>query len=141
MIAAVLASLFVGQATPDTVLPGVLDLPLLEGSRLAPDCLGLKERLEDGGDPFACVGAPVERVNALAFAYVDAAKARGWTDAGGAANALWLTRPLADGRCQKLTVAGMWDFERTTRPRPTDPGFVLISLDADARCPAASRTP
>ncbi len=135
MIGALLALTLAGQAAPEVVLPGVLDLPVLEGSRPAPDCLGMRARLEEAGDPFACLGAPVGRINDLVFAYVDAAKAQGWVDASGAANAIWLTRTAADGRCQKLTVAGMWDFERTQQPRDSDPGYVLISLDADVRCP------
>lgn len=135
MIGLVLAVALLGAAQGGAVLPGVLDLPLLDGAELAPECLGMRDRLSESGEAFACVGAPMSRVNDLAFAYVDVARERGWGDASGAANAIWMTRTLPDGRCQKLTIAGMWDFERTHDPRPGDPGFVLISLDADSRCP------
>lgn len=135
MIALAVAAVLAGQAASGPVLPGVLDLPLLDGAELAPDCLGMGDRLAESGEVFACVGAPVSRINDLTFAYVAEARTRGWADAGGAANALWMTRTLPDGTCQKLTLAGMWDFRRSPEPRPNDPGFVLVSLDADARCP------
>lgn len=136
MIGLVLAAALAGQAQ-SMILPGVLDLPLLDGGVMAPDCQGFADRLNEAGDPYACVAAPMSQINDLAFAYLGAARERGWNDAGGAANAFWMTRPGEDGRCQRLTVAGMWDFERTPEPRPNDPGFVLISVDVDVRCTPA----
>ncbi|MBJ7485659.1 hypothetical protein [Brevundimonas sp.] len=135
MIVALFAAATMVQGSPTVVMPGVLDFPMLEGVQPAPDCLGLRETLAEDGEAFECLGAPLSRVNDLAFAYVRAASERGWTDAGGAGIALWMTRVLPDGKCQRLTIAGMWDFERTPRPRPNDPGIVVISLDPDIRCP------
>jgi len=136
MIGAVLAVMLAGQGAPGAIMPGVLDLPILEGAEPAPDCLGFRARFSEGDEAFECLGAPVGRINDLVFAYRNAALERGWADASGAANAIWMTRTQPDGNCQKLTIAGMWDFERTPEPRPNDPGLVVIMLDADARCPA-----
>lgn len=145
MIAALVAvALSVSDPAPpasEVVLPGILDLPILQGGHLEPDCLGYRDRLSQTGETLECLGAPVSRVNDLVFAYRSAALERGWVDASGAANALWLTRVLPDGTCQRLTIAGMWDFERTPQPRPGDPGFIVISLDADARCPVQRPAP
>lgn len=138
MIAALVAAALVGQGASGAIMPGVLDLPMLEGATPAPECLGFRDRLSEGDETFECLGAPVGRINDLIFAYRGAALERGWADAGGAASAIWLTRNLPDGTCQRLTIGGMWDFERTPEPRDSDPGLVLIMLDAEARCPAPS---
>lgn len=138
MIGALVASVLMTQAAPGVVMPGVLDLPVIEGSAPSPDCMGYRERMSQGGETLECFGTTVGQVNDLAFAYVDAARERGWADASGAANAIWMARTLPDGTCQRLTIAGMWDFERTPEPGPTTPGFVVLSLKSDIRCPAQS---
>jgi hypothetical protein len=135
MIAAFLAASLLSLAGQDRealLLPGVADLPVLEGSTPAPDCGGMPTMFE--GDPVACVTMPVEAVDPMVWAYVREAKARGWTDASGAANAIWLERPGTGERCQRLTVAGFWDFRRWPEPRPGISGYVAVSVRPDVRC-------
>jgi hypothetical protein len=141
MIASALAAAllsFAGQDGGALLLPGVADLPVLEGAAAAPDCGGMPTVFE--GDPVACVTAPIDRIDPLVWAYVREARARGWTDASGAANAIWLEKPGIDGKCQKLTIAGFWDFRRWPEPRPGIPGYVAVSVRSDVRCqtPSAS---
>lgn len=125
------------QSPASTILPGVVDLPVVEGSKPSADCLGLRTRLAQDGDPFECLETTYEDANRIAFAYVRAAETAGWAHDGGAANALWLRRTMADGVCQRLTVAGF--------PGPDDraprAAVVLVSLDADVRCPRPNAAP
>jgi len=126
------------QSTPPVLLPGVADLPVVAGSAPSPDCGGMLEVMGDSGRGMVCVGAPVRAVNDLVFAYKREAEARGWTDSGGAANALWMVRRTADGACERLTIAGFWDFRLTERPAPETPGFVGFQVEPVRSCPAAA---
>lgn len=126
------------QSAPPVLLPGVADLPVLAGSTPSPDCGGMLEVMGDSGRGMVCVGAPVSAVNDLVFAYKREAAARGWTDSGGAANALWMVRRTADGACERLTIAGFWDFRLTEQPAPDTPGFVGLQVDPVRSCQAAA---
>ena len=128
---ALMAALAV-QAAPVTVLPGDLGLPLLAGTTRSADCMGLRERFDGLGKPFECLATTVAIGNERAFQYADAAKARGWQDAGGAANALMMIRPLDDGGCQRLSIAA---FPGTEAMAPGDPAYLLFAVDPAGTCP------
>lgn len=142
MIAAALAlTLALAAADPaaqvPVVLPGVADLPVLAGATPSPDCGGMREVMGDAGRGMVCLGAPVNAVNDLVFAYKREAASRGWADSGGAANALWMVRRGADGACERLTIVGFWDFRLTEQPAPDTPGFVGLQVEPVRSCPAA----
>ena len=139
MIASVLAAALLSVAGQDravVILPGVADLPMLPGAVPAPDCGGFPTTFE--GDPVACVTVPVDAVDPMVWAYVREAKTRGWTDAGGAATAIWREQAGADGKCRRLTGAGFWDFRQWPEPRPGIPGYVAFSVRSDVRCQTPS---
>ncbi|MCS6626256.1 hypothetical protein N0B44_25380 [Roseibacterium beibuensis] len=135
--AAALLTVAPAQAAPPVLLPGVADLPILAGATPSPDCGGMIEMMGDEGRGMVCVGAPVRAVNDLVFAYKREAEARGWTDSGGAANALWVARRTADGGCERLTIVGFWDFRLTEQPDPNTPGYVGFQVQPVRICPAA----
>lgn len=141
MIAAALA-LALATAGPSAqastvLLPGVADLPVLAGATPSPDCGGMLDVMGDPGRGMVCVGAPVSAINDLVFAYRREAAARGWKDGGGAANALWMVRRGEGGACERLTIAGFWDFRLTEDPAPDTPGFVGLQVEPIRSCPAA----
>lgn len=113
------------------VLPGVLDFPVLGGATLSADCGGMRDVV---GTELTCLSAPVERVNDLVFGYAAEAERRGWRDFGGAANAKWMVRQTAQG-CERLTIAGFWDFRRYPKPEDGIPGFVGFQVEAIRNCP------
>lgn len=138
MIVSVFAlALATGAAQTPVVLPGVADLPVLAGATPSPDCGGMLEVMGDPGRGMVCLGAPVSAINDLAFAYKREAAARGWKEASGAANALWMVRRGADGGCERLTIAAFWDFRLTEQPAPDTPGFVGLQVEPVRSCPAA----
>ena len=130
-VPALLAALAV-QAAPAMVLPGDLGLPLLAGTTRSAECMGLRERFDGLGKPFECLATTVALGNERAFQYIDAAKAKGWQHAGGAANALMMIRPLDDGGCQRLSIAA---FPGTEAMAPGDPAYLLFAVDPAGTCP------
>lgn len=129
------------QAAPATVLPGDLGLPLLDGTTRSAECLGLRERFEGLGKPFECLATTIALGNERAFQYIEAAKAKGWQSAGGAANAMMMIRPLDDGGCQRLSIAA---FPGTEAMAPGDPAYLLFAVDPAGTCPPprpASQSP
>lgn len=120
------------QAAPAVVLPEALGLPMLAGTTRSAECMGLRERFEGLGKPFDCLATTVALGNERAFQYIEAAKARGWQDAGGAANALMMIRPLDDGGCQRLSIAA---FPGTEAMAPGDPAYLLFAVDPAGTCP------
>jgi hypothetical protein len=94
------------------------------------------------GPQMRCVTTPIEAANDLAFAYVAEARRQGWTDAGGAATALWMQRTVADGSCERLTIASFWDYRAHPEPRPGLPAYVGLVIEPVRTCsaqPQASR--
>lgn len=125
------ASLLSAAYQEPIVLPGVLDFPVLRGATPSPDCGGLREVV---GPEMTCLSAPLERVNDLIFGYVAEAERRGWKDSGGAANAKWMVRQTAEG-CERLTIAGFWDFRRYPEPEEGIEGFVGMQVERIRSCP------
>jgi len=140
-ILALIAALSV-QAAPALVLPEALGLPMLDGTTRSMECMGLRARFEGLGKPFDCLATTVALANERAPQYVEAAKARGWQNAGGAANALMMVRPLDDGGCQRLSIAA---FPGTEAMAPNDAAYLLFAVDPAGTCPpprpAASQNP
>ena len=130
-IVALMAALAV-QATPAVVMPEALGLPRLDGTTRSADCMGLRERFEGLGKPFDCLVTTVAVGNERAFQYASAAKTKGWQDAGAAANALMMIRPLDDGGCQRLSIAA---FPGTEAMAPNDPAYLLFAVDPAGTCP------
>lgn len=125
-------------SAPETILPGALDLPVIEGSRPSVECLGLRERLAEAGSPYACLETSYDAANDMVFAYKRSAEQAGWTSDGGAANALWLRRTAAEGKCQRLTLAAFPGTEGGAQPRAAD---IIFAMDPDVRCPRPTTAP
>lgn len=122
------------RAGPDgaLVLPGVLDLPLVEGATPMADC-GRFEPLFAGVDlPRQCLTTTMAQSDAVADAYVASAKARGWLGGGGVANVMNLHRPNADGTCRRLDLAVFPGGQATG---PADPAIILIGVTPSHICP------
>lgn len=113
-----------------SVLPGVLDFPVLEGATHSADCGGMREVV---GPELICLSAPLDHVNNLVFGYAAEAERRGWKEFGGAANAKWMVRQTAQG-CERLTIAGFWDFRRYPEPEEGIPGFVGLQVESIRSC-------
>jgi len=130
LAAAMLVAALSVSAQQTVLLPGVADLPVLYGSVYSPDCGGLRELV---GADMQCVGAPAEEIDGLMNAYAAEARRHGWKDGDGAANALWLTRATPQG-CEKLTIAGFWDFRADTDYREGLPALVGFLVEPVGRC-------
>lgn len=131
MIAA-LAAMMIAAGPTDVVLPGMVDLPLIQGSTLMPDCLFLQDRLAASGKPFQCVGAPLAKADEITRAYATSAQTRGWASSGGVANAVSFHRPLPDGRCEGLAFAG---FPTTEAMAPSDLAMLIVIYSPTNDCP------
>ena len=134
----VLAAITALQAAPVTVLPGVLDLPLIEGTTVSADCMGHRAQMTVPGKPFECLADHMAHANEHVFAYVAAAQAKGWVPDTAAANGIFLRRTLPNGVCQKLAFIGL---PGTQAMRPEDPAYILIAVDPAATCPSPSAAP
>lgn len=107
---AVVASAALAIASPawaqaQTILPAVLDLPVVNGSRFA-ECAMPAEISANAQT--ACVTLPMANSTAIQRAYTEALMARGWRGAGGEANRIAFERPADDGECSRqLSFIGM----------------------------------
>ena len=131
MILSVLILLASLQTTPGIVLPGVLDLPIIEPATTLADCGPMLEGVAASGKPYQCLGATIENGQGVINAYIAEAKTRGWVSLGAAANAFNLQRPLPDGGCQGMVLAG---FPGAATMNPSDPAIILIAVDPATRC-------
>jgi hypothetical protein len=94
------------QSLPTTILPGELDMPVLDGSQHA-DCAIPADRFDE---PVltACVTLPRAGSDAIQHAYIAALQQRGWRSAGGAANLIEFEQPIEGGECsRRLGLVGM----------------------------------
>lgn len=130
-VAFALAMVLAGQ-TPASV-PSAQDLPVVAGTTASPDCGGMRESV---GPNMRCVVTTTEKTTDLAFAYVAEARRLGWTDAGGAATALWMQRSAPGGGCERLTIASFWDFRAHPEPRNGLPAYVGLVIEPVRNCPA-----
>lgn len=126
MIVIALAAVLAGAA--DLLLPGQVDLPLLAGARLAPDCLDVLP--DDSERPaLTCIAVPMRNANDMMFTYAARAKQQGWQDAGGAGTALFLSKPATAEICaQRLTLVAFWDPQRSEMPAPNEDVFIGMSV-------------
>lgn len=116
----------------------------LAGAEPSPDCGGMRELIGGADARMQCVTAPMERISDLALAFAAEARRNGWTPIGGAANALWMQKPAADGQCERMTIVGFWDFRIHPEPLVGVPGYVGVLLQPNQACqtlPLASATP
>ena len=127
-----LAAVLAGQAASAEAWPTVA------GTRPSEDCGGLREMV---GPDMRCVVTTFGEANDLAFAHLAEARRQGWTDAGGAANALWMQKRAADGACLRLTVAAFWDFRTTPQPREDQPAYVGLLVEPAQTCPPTQTIP
>ena len=122
-------ALFITLQGSPVLLPGQADLPLLGGAKLAPECMSVLPEDRDGPD-LTCIAVPMRRANDLMWAYSRQAQTQGWVDAGGAATALFLTRPATTERCaQRLTLVSFWDHARIETPGPNDEVFIGMAVE------------
>lgn len=109
---------------PAPVLPPITtppaDVVLLEGATVAPDCGGLYGLQ---GRAF-CVSTLLTQVGALAEAYINDVKAKGWLVAAGDENRLVLIRRKPDGSCEGLQMQAFYDT--AVQPSPTTPGYLAF---------------
>ncbi|MBB5772941.1 hypothetical protein HNP47_002961 [Brevundimonas vesicularis] len=128
MIALAMAAfIFAGS---EVLLPGQADLPLMRGARLAPECAEVLPADREG-PALTCIAVPMRRANDMVFAYSRQAQRQGWQDAGGAASALFLTRPATPERCaQRLTLIAFWDPARADPPAPNEDVFIGMAVES-----------
>lgn len=138
MILSVLAVVATIQAAPIVVLPGLLDLPLAEGSTLMADCGWLQETVAKGGASVQCVATTMGQGDDVVRAYSRSAQAMGWTSGGGEANVMRLYRRDAEGACSELGFAG---FPGSSANGPADPAIIIIGAGPSSRCPSPSALP
>lgn len=99
-VAAIMLSLSMEPAA--RIAPGVLDLPVIDGSRLQDAC-----EFDTEGEPLPpafqaeniCVQFDAQDITLLTRGYTNALLEAGWTQAGGAANAFWFDRADPEGGC------------------------------------------
>ena len=138
MILSALGFIATMQASPVVVLPGLLDLPLAEGSTLMADCGWLQETVAKGGKSVQCVTSSLEGSNDVVRAYIQSAKTQGWGDGGGEANVARLYRHAADGACEEM---GLAVFPASEASGPADPAIIIIAGGPSDRCPSPSTLP
>ncbi|RZJ97054.1 MAG: hypothetical protein EON88_04465 [Brevundimonas sp.] len=122
---------------PQTVTPPSAPQTLagLATATPAPDCGGMREDMGDTGS-MQCVTAPLGQISDLALTLAAEARSNGWTVAGGGANALWMTKPSTNGRCDRMTIIGFWNFRTYPEPRAGVPGYVGVMVEPDQSCEA-----
>ena len=127
---ALVATLAVQNASTEvTLLTGVVDLPLLAGSRADPSCAGETEINPGAG--LACVSSTGGDLTELQLAYAEAAVAKNWRLSFIDRNVVFLERPLAGGRCEMLSINPIGEDSDDEGSGPT--GLALI-LDRDMPC-------
>jgi len=131
LVALTLAAALSGQAAPANVLP------IVPGSTPAPDCGGMREVMSRGSDAMQCFTSPMEQAFDMFTAHLAQARAAGWGSQNGAANVIWFWKPSAGGKCDRLTVAGFWNFREHPEPSPGIPAYVGLMIEPDQDCPAA----
>lgn len=105
MACAALALAGSAWAQAQTIMPGMLDLPVVAGSR-AETC-DFPAEIRTGAQS-ACVTLPMSETTAVQQAYIEALTANGWRGAGGEANRIAFERPIDGGQCsQQLSFIGM----------------------------------
>ncbi|MBU1385006.1 MAG: hypothetical protein KKG14_06325 [Alphaproteobacteria bacterium] len=127
---ALVASLAI-QEVPEqtTLLPGVVDLPLLTGSRADPSCAG--ETAINPGAGLACVASTGGDLTELQARYAEAAIAIGWRFSFIGRDVVFLERPVAGGRCEMLSFNPIGDHSGDEGYAPT--GLAML-LDRDMPC-------
>jgi hypothetical protein len=99
----VLCAPAVAQETPEVLLPGLLDVALIEGSHVPGDC----SSAAPDSPPTTCVAFPRESERDWQAEYVRALRQAGWRFTGGAGPVFWFERPINDGECsQRLDMLG-----------------------------------
>lgn len=127
---ALLASLAIQEPPAQTtLLPGVVDLPLLAESRVDPSCAG--ETDINPGAGLACVASTGGDLTDLQLGYAEAALAIGWRHSFIGRDVVFLERPLAGGRCEMLSLNPIGDDSDDEDYTPT--GLAII-LDRDMPC-------
>lgn len=111
-IAAALA-LAVTVQTP----PMSTSLPFVQGTVPAPDCGGVRDVVSRGNETMQCITFPIEQAADQFNAQLQQVRLAGWSPAGGQANIILFQKSDAVGACDRLTVAGFWDFRQ--HPQPT----------------------
>ncbi|WP_293827898.1 hypothetical protein [uncultured Brevundimonas sp.] len=138
MIASLLSAYLLASMGPDVLLPGQADFPILRGARLAPECLEVMPA-DPEQPPLTCVSAPMRRANDIMWEYSRYAQSHGWQEAGGAASALFFTRPATADRCaERLTLVAFWDTSRVEAPAPNDKVFIGMMVENE-RCQGVSQ--
>lgn len=128
----ILTALSIQAAQPDNLLlPGVLDLPVLEGSQRDPSCGGQIDAINPG-DGLACVSSPSPSSSEGIMAYAESALGLGWRPAFLAQESIFLERSKTDGRCELLAISASAGGEPSSSIE--DPNIISIILERDMQC-------
>lgn len=131
LTALAVAAALSGQAAPANVLP------LVPGSTPAPDCGGMRDVVDPANHGMRCFTSSMEQASNMFTAHMAQARAAGWGSQNGAANVIWFWKPSTDGKCDRLTVAGFWNFREHPQPGPDIPAYVGLMIEPGQDCPAA----
>lgn len=129
------------RAQEGTILPGLLDLPVVEGAFIPEDCKW--PRPPEDASRAGCVAFPMGESQSMQDTYVQLLQERGWAFASGAGNAFWFHRPVAEGDCVERAylvgwyLAGMDEIRAANRENRTDEiefGVFLFTVEDAPRC-------
>lgn len=128
-IAAALAIAITSQTPPATS-----PLPFVPGTTPAPDCGGLRDVVSRGNEAMQCITFPMEQAADQFNAQLQQVRLAGWSPAGGQANIILFQKPDAAGGCDRLTVAGFWDFRQHPEPTPGIPAYIGLMIEPGQAC-------
>lgn len=100
----------------------------------SPDCGGLTERIAGPGVPMRCVTAPMQYIPQVGFAFAGEAQRNGWTPVTQTSSSIWMQKPAADGKCDRMIIFGFWDVVAQPESRPDTPGYVGVVNQAAQPC-------
>jgi|APAra7269097235_1048549.scaffolds.fasta_scaffold01963_2 hypothetical protein len=107
----------------------------------SPDCGGLTERIAGPGVPMRCVTAPMQYIPQVAYTFAGEAQRNGWVPLTQTSSSIWLQKPLADGKCDRMIIFGFWDVEIQPESRPDTPGYVGVVNQAGQTCLSLNSLP
>jgi len=112
-------------------------MPVVAGTTPSPDCGGMREVMSGGAPGMECVTTNMDNATTLVGQYVAEARRLGWSAPDGAANVLWLYKPGEGGKCDRLTIVGLWDYNRYPQPAAGIPLYIGRMVQSGQDCPTS----
>lgn len=114
--------------------PSANTLPFVPGTTPAPDCGGMRDIISRGNQAMQCITFPMEEAATQFNAQLQQVRSAGWIPAGGQANIILFQKANAAASCDRLTVAGFWDFRKHPQPAPGIPAYIGLMVEPDQPC-------